>query len=106
MPADIQDQVEQGLLAPRTAYEISKVEDSTQKRELAERAVAEKLTRDEVIEEVRVRRDRPARTHHVPEKIEIGTPHGRVVIFPNTPDDAKAVLIAALDYIEAKGQAA
>ena len=106
MPADIQDQVEQGLLAPRTAYEISKVEDSTQKRELAERAVAEKLTRDEVIEEVRVRRDRPAPTRHVPEKIEIRTPHGRVVIFPNTPDDAKAVLVAALDQIEAKGQAA
>jgi ParB family chromosome partitioning protein len=106
MPADIQDQVEQGLLAPRTAYEISKVEDPTQKRELAERAVAEKLTRDEVIEEVRVRRERPARTRHVPEKIEIRTPHGRVVIFPNTPDDAKAVLAAALDQIEAKGQAA
>src|SRR5512135_2627369 len=62
MPADIQDQVEQGLLAPRTAYEISKVEDSTQKRELAERAVAEKLTRDEVIEEVRANREGPART--------------------------------------------
>jgi hypothetical protein len=60
--------------APRTAYEINKVEDSTQKRELAERAIAEKLTRDEVIEEVRVRRERPTRTRHVPEKIEIRPP--------------------------------
>jgi ParB family chromosome partitioning protein len=106
MPADIQNQVEQGLLAPRTVYEISKLEDPTQKRELAERAVAEKLTRDEVIEEVRARRERPARTRYVPEKIEIHTPHGRVVVFPNTLDGAKAVLVAALDQIEARGQAA
>ena len=106
MPVDIQDRVEQGVLAPRTAYEISKVEDPVAKRELAERAIAEKLTRDEVIEEVRANRERPAQTRRVPEKIEVRTPHGRVVIFPNTPDDAKAALIAALDQIGAKGQAA
>jgi hypothetical protein len=29
-----------------------------------------------------------------------------VVIFPNTPDDARAALVAALDQIGAKGQAA
>ena len=49
---------------------------------------------------------RPARTHRVPEKIEVRTPHGRVVLFPNTPDDTKAALVAALDQIGAKGQAA
>jgi len=106
MPVDIQDRVEQGVLAPRTAYEISKVEDPAKQRELAERAIAEKLTRDEVIEEVRANRERPTQTRRVPEKIEVRTPHGRVVIFPNTPDDAKAALVAALDQIEGKGQAA
>ncbi|MBV8606275.1 MAG: ParB/RepB/Spo0J family partition protein [Singulisphaera sp.] len=106
MPVDIQDRVEQGVLAPRTAYEISKVEDPAEQRDLAERAIAKKLTRDEVIEEVRANRERPTQTRRVPEKIEVRTPHGRVVIFPNTPDDAKAAFVAALDQIEGKGQAA
>jgi ParB family transcriptional regulator, chromosome partitioning protein len=53
LPAAIQDQVEQGTLAPATAYELSKVEDDRTRRDLAERVVAEGMTRAETVEVVR-----------------------------------------------------
>ena len=61
LPQPVQDQVEQGTLAPATAYEISKVEDETTQRELAVRVVEEGLSRDETIEAVRAAQKRPAR---------------------------------------------
>jgi ParB family chromosome partitioning protein len=52
LPATVQDQVEQGALAPATAYEVSKAEPSAQE-ELAREVVAGKLTREEAVEAVR-----------------------------------------------------
>ncbi|MGE5757182.1 MAG: ParB/RepB/Spo0J family partition protein [Planctomycetaceae bacterium] len=106
LPEDIQERVEQGALAPGTAYEISKIDNDAEQRELAERVVAEKLTRDEVIEEVRAKRERPVRTRRAPQKIEFRTPHGRVIVVPNTPDEVRAALAAAMDQAGTKEQAA
>lgn len=53
LPDPVQGQVEQGTLAPATAYELSKIGDPEAQRELAERVVAEGLTRSEAVEEVR-----------------------------------------------------
>ena len=106
LPEDVQERVEQGALAPGTAYEISKIDDDTEQRELVERVVAEKLTRDEVIEEVRMKRDRPARTRRGSQKIEFRTPHGRVIVVPNTPDEVRAALAVAMDQAGTKEQAA
>jgi ParB family transcriptional regulator, chromosome partitioning protein len=53
LPEVIQEQVEQGTLAPATAYEISKVDDGHLQEELAARVVQQGLSRDETIEEVR-----------------------------------------------------
>jgi ParB family chromosome partitioning protein len=53
LPAPVQEQVEQGTLAPATAYELSKVEDPEAQRDLAARVVAEGLTRSEAVEAVR-----------------------------------------------------
>jgi ParB family chromosome partitioning protein len=52
-PETVQEQVEQGALSPATAYEVSKVADVSQQQALAERVVAEKLSRDDVAREVR-----------------------------------------------------
>jgi ParB family chromosome partitioning protein len=61
LPAEVQDRVEQGGLSPATAYEVSKLDDPAAQAELAEAAVAEKLTRSEVAEAVKaVRARRPA----------------------------------------------
>jgi ParB family chromosome partitioning protein len=53
LPEVIQEKVEQGTLAPATAYEISKVDDEHLQEELAARVVQEGLSREETIEEVR-----------------------------------------------------
>jgi ParB family chromosome partitioning protein len=45
--------VEQGSIAPATAYELSKVEDPEAQRDLAERVVSEGLSRAEAVEAVR-----------------------------------------------------
>ena len=53
LPVVVQDQVEQGSLAPATAYELSKIEDPEEQRELAARVVTEKLNRAETVEAVK-----------------------------------------------------
>ncbi len=47
LPAPVQERVEQGTLSPSTAYEISKVADPGEQAQLAERVVAEGMTRSE-----------------------------------------------------------
>jgi ParB family chromosome partitioning protein len=65
LPGEVQDQVEQGTLAPATAYEIGKLDDPDAQRAMAGQVVAAKLTRQEAVEAVRRRKagqpaDRPA----------------------------------------------
>jgi len=53
LPAPVQERVESGELAPSTAYQISKVADPEQRTALAERVVAEGLTRAETVKAVK-----------------------------------------------------
>ena len=70
--------VEQGDLAPATAYEIGKLDDPAEQQEMAERVVAEKLTRQEAVEVVRRRKEKgasiassaPGRTGERPAPVE------------------------------------
>lgn len=61
LPADVQDRVEQGALPASTAYEVAKLGDAGAAAALAGRAVAEGLTRAEVIAEVKRATGRAAR---------------------------------------------
>ena len=80
LPEPVQEQVEQGVLPPATAYEISKIDDRGEQAELADRVVREKLTREETARAVRERKQAraaggPARaTLH---RAEFATAHGR-----------------------------
>jgi ParB family chromosome partitioning protein len=56
LPEDVQAQVEDGALSARSAYEISKLPDPAVQAELAELAVADGLTRDQVAETVKARK--------------------------------------------------
>ena len=56
LPEEVQEQVEQGTLAPATAYEIGKLTSPEAQRELAGRVVNEKLTRQEAVATVRDRK--------------------------------------------------
>jgi ParB family chromosome partitioning protein len=53
LPAVVQEQVEQGTLSPATAYEVSKLDDPEEQVALADRVVAEGLSRAEAVEAVR-----------------------------------------------------
>jgi ParB family chromosome partitioning protein len=53
LPAEIQEQVRRGELAPRTAAELASVEKPEQQVAIAERAVSERLSRDQVVQAVR-----------------------------------------------------
>jgi ParB family transcriptional regulator, chromosome partitioning protein len=61
LPPPVQEQVEQGALAPATAYEIGKARDPAIQQELAARVVNEGLSRSEAIEAVTAARQAPAR---------------------------------------------
>jgi ParB family chromosome partitioning protein len=52
LPEDIQNQVEVGELAPSVAYEVSRLEDPEEQREVAARVVEEELNRAQVTEVV------------------------------------------------------
>jgi ParB family chromosome partitioning protein len=56
LPDDVQARVEAGELAPRTAYEISKLGEPVEQAALATQAVAEKLTGQEVAATVKARK--------------------------------------------------
>ncbi|WP_422932133.1 ParB/RepB/Spo0J family partition protein [Singulisphaera sp. PoT] len=53
LPAEVQSKVEEGVLPPSTAYEISKVPDPEVQRDLADQVVSRNLSRAETAEQVR-----------------------------------------------------
>jgi ParB family chromosome partitioning protein len=61
LPAVVQEQVEQGTLSPATAYEVSKLDDPEEQVALADRVVAEGLSRADAVEAVRRASGRSAR---------------------------------------------
>jgi ParB family chromosome partitioning protein len=60
LPEDIQRQVDSGEIPATAAYEVARLDGEEEQRELAERIISEKLTRDATVEAVRVRKN-PAR---------------------------------------------
>jgi ParB family transcriptional regulator, chromosome partitioning protein len=61
LPAQVQEAVEQGALAPSIAYEVARLEGPAAQAAMARAATAEGLTRDEVVQAVRaVKANRPA----------------------------------------------
>ena len=60
LPAEIQDHVEEGTLAPTVGYELSRVEDRAEQAALAEQAIEHRLSRSEVQEAVRKAESRPS----------------------------------------------
>lgn len=61
LPEAVREQVERGTLAPSVAYEVSKLDDPDAQRAMAERVVAEGLTRDGAAEAVRTATTRSGR---------------------------------------------
>ena len=60
LPEAVQMEVEAGRLAPSVAYEVSRLETSEEQSALAEKVVAEKLTRNQVAAAVQARKSSPS----------------------------------------------
>ena len=63
LPSDVQEAVEQGTIAPHTAYEVSKLESAELQAEVAQAVIEKGLTRSEVadvVAAVRAKRPTPA----------------------------------------------
>jgi ParB family chromosome partitioning protein len=107
LPADVQESVEQGAIAPQTAYEISRIEDSAEQQELIEKARRGELKR-EVVRERATKAPRKARTEGG--RVEFRTSRGTVLV--SGSDDVVAALEEALAQARvasadpARGQAA
>lgn len=111
LPDDVQEQVEQGTLAPATAYEIGKLEDQTDQAALAQQVVHARLTREEAAAAVRRRKEvkaRAAREATRPEPVELRVSDGVIVTVRYRKADRLTVVQAlrlALKQAQAKAQA-
>jgi ParB family chromosome partitioning protein len=61
LPPDLQEQVDRGGLAARTAYELTKITDDRLRRDLARRSVAGSLTTADAAKVARRRKQKSAR---------------------------------------------
>ena len=75
LPDDVQGAVEAGQIAPRTAYELTKIDDPAEQAEAAREAAAGRLKRDELAERTRKpregRRDRPRAWSFATDRVKV-----------------------------------
>ena len=100
LPPDLQRQVEQGLLAARSAYELSKLPDDATRRELAGQAAVGKLTTTQAAKVVRQRKGR-ANPKSRTRKLSFPTESGWTLAATATSKDANYHTLeqAALDML-------
>ena len=102
LPEDLQVQVDAGSIPATTAYEVAKVSDQDQQRDLARRVVDEKLTRDATTEAVRAvvakptqaRQPRVKKTPSEPVTRTITVSQGQVILI------ATNGAVADMDVVE------
>jgi ParB family chromosome partitioning protein len=98
LPEAVQMQVESGRLAPSVAYEVSRLDTAEEQASLAERIVAEKLTRDQAVAAVQARKSgqaAPAKRTRQEFRREDGT---RITIGGPAVAGGQSAVIAALEW--------
>jgi ParB family chromosome partitioning protein len=94
LPATVQTKVETGRLAPSVAYEVSRLDSPEEQAHLAERVVAEKLNRGQVVEAVKARKEgRGAKPTAGRAEIRV---EGSKVTLSGLPDDRPETVVAVL----------
>ena len=97
LPGEVRERVAAGEIKPATAYALSQLDVPQDQVELAERVVAEKLTRDEAAAVVREKTGRtvpPSRKG----RVEIRLGEGRKVTVSGLADDRPETVAAALKH--------
>jgi ParB family chromosome partitioning protein len=98
LPEGVQMQVEAGRLAPSVAYEVSRLENPEEQVSLAERIIAEKLTRDQAVAEVQAKKSgqaSPAKRAKHEFRREDGT---RITVSSPAAVAGRSAIIAALQW--------
>ncbi|MBX6315731.1 MAG: ParB/RepB/Spo0J family partition protein [Isosphaeraceae bacterium] len=107
LPEAVRQKVADGLLAPRTAAEIAMLAEPSAQIEVAERAVIEGLSRDQVAEAVREQAGRSAPIKRTKKgRAEYRLDGGLKVIISGLADDDPRAVIAALEQALEQARAA
>jgi ParB family chromosome partitioning protein len=95
LPGEVRERVATGEIKPATAYALSQLDCPQDQVELAERVVAEKLTRDEADAAVREKTGRGAPSARKG-RVDIRLAGGRKVTIAGLADDRQETIVAAL----------
>jgi ParB family transcriptional regulator, chromosome partitioning protein len=95
LPGEVRAKVAAGEIKPATAYELSQLERPEEQVAMAERVVAEKLTRDQAAAAVREKTGRGEASGR-PGRAEIRLEGGRKVVVSGLADDRPETILAAL----------
>lgn len=107
LPCTVQDAVADGSLAPSVAYEIGKLEDSTEQAEVAAMAVSGKMSRSEVVETIRAKASKPTSKGRGPKtkprktSVVLKASNGTKVSLENRKGLDDASILAALEDVAA-----
>src|SRR5262249_19937285 len=94
LPEGVQTQVEAGRLAPSVAYEVSRLDTAEEQADLAERVVAEKLTRDQVADVVKARKSGRGGSSPAAGRAEFRLDGGRRLTISGLRDDRPETILA------------
>lgn len=97
LPADIQEQVEQGTISPATGYELSKVKDETQQRALAKDAASGKVTCSDAAKNNVAAKRKPRKTTNETFKTSDGV---RIVISSRRDVGEQGMIDALLEVVD------
>ncbi len=102
LPVEVQRQVEVGDLPARTAYQLSRLTDDTEQRELANRSASGGLTNTSAAQEVRQRPNRrPSKPQHIRQTFFAENGCRTLVTIPRMSSyhDVEAALVQALEEV-------
>ena len=106
LPADVQEKVTAGELAPATAYEVSRIEDPEQQREVAAKVVQEGLSRAEAVEHVRRVARAPKKGRGAAKAVPLPKPRtfrvsgGKAILEPKKVGGTEALLAIAREVVQ------
>jgi ParB family chromosome partitioning protein len=110
LPAEIQESVDEGRIAPNAAWQLTKVEDPAKQAELAKEAEAGRLKRDDLQQETKATRMTPAKGRGAaksksgpPRPKIFRTPLGKATVELKRPGDTEAIRAVLLDALAQLG---
>ncbi len=100
LPEDIQEQVEAGTLAARSAYEISRIPDDDKRRELAQQASEGRLPHAQATNLVRQHRGKPRSPGRAVKQTFVSEGGWKVTVSANRPGTYEEIERALQDALE------